>query len=124
MSQNLQIDPVKKDYVVKDGSPVPSDRVLEACYYALLIPKNQWLYGATNQGSLLYLLEGIKRSASVEQQFSAYSQDAINQQVVQTGKAKSVSVKNLAVSRTGSSNQIDVVQSQTQLSNQINFVAV
>lgn len=41
MAQNLQIDPVTKDYVIVNGSPVASDRVLEACYFALLIPQGK-----------------------------------------------------------------------------------
>lgn len=121
MAQNLQLDPVKQDYVIENGSPVPTDRVLEACYYAMLIPENNWLYGVPGQGSLLYTLEKTKRNASVEQQFSAYTQAAINSQVIAPGKATASQVSNLSVSRNGSSNQVSVIPSNVQLSGQLSF---
>jgi phage gp46-like protein len=124
MAQNLQIDPVTRDYVLQNGSPIPSDRVLEATYFALLIPQNNWLYGQTGQGSLIYTLEGQKRDASVEQSFAAYAKDAVQRQVIDTGKAQAVQVTNLSTSRSGSSNQVSVIPNQTQLSNQLNFVSV
>lgn len=124
MAQNLQLDPVKKDYVVENGSPVPSDRVEEACYYALTIPEGNWLYGVSGQGSLLYTLEQKKRANDVELKFATYSTDAIKRQVVATGKASDVAVRNLAVSPTGTSNQIEVIPAQSQLSNQLNFIPV
>lgn len=124
MAQNLQIDPTKRDYVVVNGSPVPSDRVLEACYYAMLIPRGKWLYGDTGQGSLLFQLQNVKRSASVEQQFAGFTLDAVQSQVIAVGKATQAAVRNLAASRTGSSNELDVVPSNTQLSQQLNFVSV
>lgn len=124
MAQNLQMNPTARDYIVVNGSPVPSDRVLEACYYALLIPRNKWLYGAPGQGSLLYTLEGVKRTASIEQEFAAFASDAIQTQVVDTGQATAQAVQNLAATPTGTVNQIGVVPSNTQLSNQLNFVPV
>jgi len=124
MSQNLQIDPVKKDYVFKNGSPLGSDRVLEASYYALLIPMGKYLYGSIGQGSLIYTMEGLKRNSSIDQNFAAYARDAINRQVVQTGKAKSVSITNIETTPTGTNNNISVVESENQLSNNLNFVSV
>lgn len=124
MAQNLQLDPKKKDYVVVNGSPVPSDRVLEACYYALTIPQGQWLYGQVGQGSLLYTLENQKRLGTIEETFSAYVRDAINRQVIQNGQATAAQVKNVEATRTGTVNQINVVPSNTQLSDQLNFIPV
>ena len=124
MAQNLQIDPKKRDYVFVNGSPVASDRVLEACYYALLIPQDKWLYGQTGQGSLLYTLANRKRAAAVEQNFASYATDAINRQVVAAGKASAVQVQNLSTSRTGTSNQVEVIPSNVQLSSQLNFISV
>ena len=124
MAQNLQIDPVKKDYVIENGSPIASDRVLEASYYALLIPQGKWLYGNTDQGSLLYTLESTKRTSAIEQLFSNYAIVAIEQQVVNTGKATGVQVTNLQATRNGTSNEIDVIPSTSQLSNQLNFNSV
>lgn len=124
MAQNLKLDPVKRDYVLKNGSPIPSDSVLEASYYALKIPENNWLYGAPRQGSYLYLLEGAKRLPSTEQNFAAYATAAIKSQLIDTGLATDMRVRNLAVSRTGSSNNIDVVPNATQVSNQLNFIGV
>lgn len=124
MAQNLQIDPKTKDYVMVNGSPVASDRVLEACYFALLIPQGKWLYGQVGQGSLLYTLQNQKKAASVEQTFAAFASDAIKRQVVDTGQATSVAVHNVQQTPTGTVNEIDVVPKSTQLSQQINFVSV
>lgn len=124
MSQNLMLDPVKRDYVIVDGSPVPTDRVLEKCYFALRIPENAWLYGVAGQGSLLYTLQNAKRTSNVEQQFAEYSRDAIKRQVINTGDATDTQITNLSSSRTGTSNQIEVIPSQVQLSAQLDFVPV
>lgn len=121
MAQNLQIDPVKKDYVFQNGSPIPSNRVLEAAYYALLIPQNNWLYGIPNQGSLLYTMENTKRSSQVEQLFASFARDAINSQVVNNGQAKGVGIKNLSSSRTGTSNQVEIIPSAVAVSTQFSF---
>lgn len=124
MSQNLQINPVTRDYITEGGSPIPSDRIEEACYIALTIPQGQWLYGSPGQGSLIYTLEGGKRTSSIEQKFAAFATDAIKSQVIASGKASAVAVRNLATSPTGTSNKIEVIPSQSQLSNQLNFVPV
>lgn len=124
MAQNLQLDPVKKDYVLENGSPIPSDRVEEASYFALSIPQGKWLYGAVGQGSQIYTLQNAKRTAFVDQQFATYAQDAIKRNVIQSGKASAVQVKNLATSRTGTSNQIEVIPAQSQLSEQLLFTPV
>lgn len=124
MAQNLQLDPVKKDYIIVNGSPVPSDRVEEASYYALNIPENKWLYGVGGQGSLIYTLQNIKRTSSLEQTFAAYATDAINRQVIAAGKATNVKVVNTGISNTGSTNTIGVVPASIQLSDQLNFVSV
>lgn len=121
MAQNLKLDPVKRDYVVENGSPVPSDRVLEATYYALAIPQGKWIYGELKQGSLLYTLSGIKRTAAIEQLFASYARDAVKRQVIDTGQATDVGIKNLSQSTTTSGNQIEVVPSQVQLSNSLGF---
>lgn len=124
MAQNLQIDPVTRDYVLENGSPIPSDRVEEASYFALAIPQDKWVHGVPGQGSLLYTLQNAKRSGAIEQQFAAYAMDAINSQVVAVGKATAVKVQNIAASRTGTSNKIEVIPAATQLSEQLNFVSV
>lgn len=121
MAQYLEMDPTTQDYVFNKGSPIPSDRILEAAYFALTVPKNAWLYGVLGQGSLLYTLEGIKRTPSVEQQFASFAKDAINLQLVNTGQAQGVGVKNLEVSRTGTSNQIEVIPTATQIASQLEF---
>lgn len=124
MAQNLQIDPVKRDYVFVNGSPVPSDRPLEACYIALTVQRNRWLYGAPGQGSLLWTLQNEKRSSHIEQQFSSLATQAIDANVIQEGKASAVQVKNIQTTRTGTLNEIDVIPSQQKISQQINFVSV
>ena len=122
--QNLKLDPSKKDYVFSNGSPIETDSVLEKCYYALTIPQGQWMYGETWQGSQLFTLENTKRNIALEQLFASYSKDAIKRQVIDLqGAATKVGVRNIAVTRTGSSNQIDVVPSQTPQT-QFNFIGV
>jgi hypothetical protein len=129
MAQNLQLDPngalgLAKDYVVVNGSPVPSDRVLEATYYALEIPQGQWIYGIVSQGSLLYTLQNVKRTASIEQQFAGFSQAAILANVITPGKATASQVTNQQATPTGTENLIAVQPANTQLSSQLNFVPV
>jgi phage gp46-like protein len=124
MAQNLLLHPEKKDYVVVDGSPVPSQRVHESCYFALAIPSGRWLHGVPGQGSLLYRLQGAKRTAQTERLFAAYATDAIRSQVVGTGQAVAASVRNLDSARYGSSNQINVVPKVTNLASQLGFKGV
>lgn len=124
MAQNLKLDPAKRDYVTVNGSPVPSDRIEEKTYYALLIPETKWLYVEPGQGSLIWTLEGKKQAPSTEQQLSAFAQDAIKRQLIANGQATSSEVTNIEQTRGGTSNLIRVVQSQTDLSDQLNFVPV
>lgn len=119
-----QIDPVTRDYVVVNGSPIEPDRILEACYYALVIPQGAWLHGNPEQGSLLWTLANSKRNGNVEQQFSSFAQEAIKRQVIATGKATAQQLKNIQATRSGTNNQIEVIPAQTQLSQQLNFVPV
>ena len=124
MAQNLLFDPVKKDYVFTNGSPTPTDRILEKTYYALMIPQGKYLYEENRQGSLLHTLEGIKRTSDIEQQFSSYSKEAIDRQLIQTGQATEVEVENLEATKTGTSNSISVTPSAVQLSTEFDFVSV
>lgn len=123
MGQNLEFDPVKRDYVFQNGSPLTGS-ILEACYYALAIPENNWLYGIAGQGSLLYTLQNVKRTTSIEQTFASFTRDAITSQIINTNQATDVGIKNLQATRTGTSNQIEVIPESQPFSNQINFVPV
>jgi len=124
MAQFLQIDPTTQDYVFQNGSPVPSDDVTNRAYFSLLIQQNNWLYGATDQGSLLYTLSRMKRSASVEQLMASYSQIAIQNQLINNGYANSTGFNNISTSSTGTSNQISIVPTATPVQSQFNFVSV
>lgn len=124
MAQNLQMDPMKRDYVLKDGSPIPSDRSEEAVYFALLIPQGKWLYGNPNQGSLLYLLQNSKRTNAVEQSFASYASDAVKRQVLSAGIVKDVKVTNLAASRSGTSNEIAVIPNNSRQAEDLTFISV
>lgn len=124
MAQWLQMDPVKRDYVVVNGSPVPSDRIYEAAYFALLIPKNAWLYGTTNQGSLLYTLEDVKRTPSIEQEYAGYVQDALQAQLISAGLATQSQVNNLEATRTGTNNSIQIQPAATPVQSQLTFLPV
>jgi phage gp46-like protein len=121
MSQNLKLDPTKKDYVVVDGLPVASDRIEEQAYFALLIPQGKWLYGAPDQGSLLYTLQNRRKGASVDGDFASFARDAVQRQLIATGLAKDVNVVNAESTREGTSNQVQVVASESQLSQQLKF---
>lgn len=124
MSQNLQLDPKKRDYLVVNGSPISTDRVYEAAYYAIKIPLNNWLYGKDGQGSLVYTLANVKRSATIEQQFSNFVDDALTQQLINTGQATDRQVTNLTQTSTTSTNKIEVVPSTKSASTQFNFIGV
>lgn len=124
MAQNLIFDPVKRDYIFKDGSPQPTDRVLEASYIALKIPQGLYLYEQPGQGSLIHTLQNLKRTSSIEQQFASYAKDAIERQVIKTGQATKVQISNLATSKTGTSNEIDVTPSAVQISTEFDWVGV
>jgi phage gp46-like protein len=119
-----QIDPVKRDFVLVNGSTVSPDRVYEACYYALKIPDGAWLYGAQGQGSLLYTLQNVKRTSNIEQKFASFSSDAIQRQVIATGKATAQQIENIQATATGTSNQIEVIPSQSPINQQFAFTPV
>lgn len=124
MAQNLTMDPLKKDYVVKNGSPVPSDTVLDKAYFALMIPQGKWLYSVPGQGSLLYTLTNRMRDQNLEATFSSMVKDAINTQLVNTGQANDVGTQNTETTPTGSANDINVTPAATTLSSQLNFSGV
>jgi phage gp46-like protein len=121
MGQNWQINPITRDYILNQGSSVLTDDVQDAAYYILTIPRGQWMYGDEGQGSELYLFNNTKRTSSTEQLFAARVLDALNGQLVVSGKAQSVSVVNTESTRQGTANEIDIVPSQSQLSSQLNF---
>ena len=122
MSQNLILDPVKRDYVFTNGSPTSTSRVEEASYYALKVPLGKWLYNPA-QGSLLYTLVN-KRFSSVEQSFASLSNEAITRQVVDPGLASNVGTQNINATSTGTSNQIEVIPAANQVSSQFTFTSV
>lgn len=121
MAQNLKMDPAKRDYVVVNGSPVPSDDIQDAAYFALLIPEGKWLYGTPGQGSKLWTLYNAKRTGAIEQNFASYARDAIKRQLIDTGKATDVAVLNRQATPTGTLNDIGVVPNESQISNLISF---
>ena len=124
MAQNLEMVPEKRDYKVVNGSPVPSDRVLESSYLALTVPLGQWMYAEEGQGSLLHTLQGIKRGNNLEQQFAQYSNDAINRQVVKEGLANIVDTSNFEATRSGTSNIIKVNPTDVEQQDQFEFVSL
>lgn len=124
MAQNLIFDPVKKDYVVENGSPLPSDRVLEAAYYALLIPQGKWIYGEPSQGSLLYKMLNQKRKSSSEQQFSSIVKEALDRQLVKTGIASGTEFITTETTRTGTAAEIKVAKNEQLISDEFSFDGV
>jgi phage gp46-like protein len=121
MGQNWKFDPVKRDYVLLNGAPVPTDEIEEVTYFVLMIPRGQWLYGAAGQGSELYQFQNAKRLPNTEQLFAARVNEAVQNQIIAAGKAQAVAVSNLASSRSGASNQISITPLSTQISTQLNF---
>jgi phage gp46-like protein len=119
MGQNWKFDPSKRDYVLDKGSPVPTDRIEEAAYFILTIPKGRWLYGSPTQGSELFLFNNAKRVPNTEKLFSARVVEALERQLVEPGRAREVSVFNLESSRFGTSNQVDVVPAESNISSQV-----
>ena len=124
MGQFIQIDPTTKDYVFENGSPIETDDVRVRTYFSLMIPQNKWLYGQPNQGSLLYILNNVKRTSSIEQQFASLAADAINQQVIGMGYGNDQGIKNIAASSVGTNNEVEVVPSAQPVQSQLNFVSV
>jgi phage gp46-like protein len=124
MAQNLQIDPASRDYVVVNGSPVPSDRVEEAAYIAMTIPRGLWLHGDPGQGSELWRFQKVKRTSAIEQQFAERTKDAIITQLIAQGKAKAVAVGNIDNWRTGTSNKVQIIPAAAALSSQLAFEPV
>lgn len=124
MSQFLMLDPVARDYVFQNGSPIETDRVLERAYMALAIPENKWLYGAPGQGSFLYTLANIKRTGSVEQNFASFVENALQAQLVDLGYASQDAVQNIEATRTGTSNQIEIIPTTTPVQSTLSFVSV
>lgn len=123
MAQNLMLDPKKRDYVVVNGSPVPTNRVEEKTYIALTIPQGKWIYGANGQGSLLWTLRQ-KRVPSTDQNFASYSQDAIQRQLIDTGDATQADISNLESTSTGTLNEIKVTPTPSEPVSQFSFVPV
>jgi len=123
MSQNLMLEPSKKDYVVENGSPVATDRLYEKAYYALLIPRLRWLYGFGDAalGSDLYLFRNSKRVPESNQLYAARATRAIEQQLVANGEVSLVNVTNIASSRSGMSNNIALQPNQQSLSTRVAF---
>jgi len=121
MGQNWKFDPMKRDYVIEGGSPQPTDEIEEVTYFVLTIPRGQWIYGAPGQGSELYKFQGAKRLTNTEQLFAARVREAVENQIIAAGKAQAVAIKNIASSRYGTSNQIEVIPLNTQISSQLKF---
>lgn len=124
MPQFLKMDPLKQDYIFENGSPIETDDITQRGYFDVSIPKNNWLYGQSNQGSLLYTLANKKRTGVIEQQFASYVEDAINQQSIAQGYAVKVNVSNLEANRTGTSNQIQIIPTSVPVQSQFDFVSV
>jgi phage gp46-like protein len=120
--QNWMVNPMTRDYVLNQGSPVPTDRIYEKAFFMLLIPQNQWLYADDQQGSKVNQLANAKRGSNVEQLFSTYVDDAIQTQLIDTGQATDVNTTNIEVSRNGTSNEIDIVPVDQPTTGQAQFI--
>lgn len=124
MAQFLQMDPVKRDYVVPNGSPIPSDRIEERAFFALAIPRLNYIYGSEHDGSDLYLFENAKKIPETDRLYATRATQALNDQLVARGDATAVQVRNLSSTRTGTSNQIDIQPNQKSISTALSFTPV
>lgn len=122
--QNWQLDPTKRDYIIQGGSFVPTDRVFEKAYFILTIPRTRWLYGQPGQGSELYRFQNAKRTNDIEQLYASRVDDALRTQLVVTGDAISTSTTNITSSRTGTSNNTDIVVPDKPRVPQLGFSSV
>ncbi len=123
MSQNLMLDPSKRDYVVPNGSPVATDRLYEKAYFALMIPRLRWMYGFgdASLGSDLHLFRNSKKVPESEQLYAQRATRAIEAQLVANGEVAAVNVTNIASSRSGMSNNIALQPNKQSLSTRVAF---
>ena len=124
MPQFLMLDPIARDYIFQNGSPMPTDDISLRGYFDISIPKNNWLYGRPNQGSLLYTLANKKRTAVIEKLFSSYVEDAITQQSIAQGYAAKVTITNSATTSTATNNEIQIIPTTVPVTSQFDFVSV
>lgn len=58
MSESWDINPMTKDYLQKDGSPVPTESLTVPAFYRLVIGRGRWLYAPDDKyGSDFYLIK-------------------------------------------------------------------
>lgn len=124
MSQNLAMNPQAKDYVVKNGSPVPSDAIEDKAYFAITIPQGKWQYGEAGQGSLVYTLQNKLRTSSIEQTYASMVNNAIEKQLIDTGQATDVQTTNTQSTSTGTLNNTQVTPSAIPISGSLGFSGV
>jgi phage gp46-like protein len=124
MGQNANFNPVTRDYEQSQGSVTTTDRINEAAYFVLMIPRGRWLYGEARQGSELHKFKNAKRTSDTEQLFAARVTEALQNQLVEPGRAKAVNVFNTETTRTGTANEIDIEPAASQLSAQLAFSPV
>jgi phage gp46-like protein len=124
MGQNARFNPTKRDYDLEKGSVVTTDAITEAAYFVLMIPRGRWLYGTLTQGSELWRFRNAKRTSDTEQLFAARVKEPVNNQLIATGRAKSVVVSSTETTRTGTANEITIEQDASQLASRLNFTAV
>lgn len=56
MAETWKINPKTGDYIMENGSPVPTERLLEPAYYRLKASRGKWMYAPNNRwGSDYYL---------------------------------------------------------------------
>lgn len=122
--QNWTFDPVKRDYVLEQGTFVPTDRVFEKSYFILALPRTRWLYGTATQGSFLWRLKNAKRLASTEQTFSTEVNNALRLQLVAPGQALRANTSNVASSRQGTSNNINITTQEKPKTSGLSFAPI
>lgn len=107
-----------------NGSPIPSQRIHEDVYFALTIPQGKWLYGTPGQGSRLHELIGVKRTEKTERIFSTLAMNAIQRQIIDTGKASQALISTVESGQFGISNQIEVEPQMKDFASILNFRSV
>jgi hypothetical protein len=121
MAQNLALDPILRDYIVPNGSPIPDDSVYPRAYYGLSIPRNNWLFGSEYVGSDLFLFQNTKRLNSTDALYASRATQAITDQLIASGNAVETLVTNLQDTPDGTLNQIAIQPAQQTLSSVLAF---
>ena len=98
MSQNWNIDPARKDYVLVGGSPEQTDSLTVPAYFRLRITVGQWLYAPdSNYGSRFAEIK--KRPTGRDTSKIENAASVALQPILDDGRAVSITVETNSANR-------------------------